>query len=314
MGRFMRNILLILLAAILVFGCLGGGDKANVTVPSKNVTIPGLPVIEENKTVSDGCVKASYSFSTIDDGTFSKTSKLVATVTCGGGKKLAVTLDGTEVDSETVSTNGTTTLTFDVVAIKEGTLKLKVVRGTETLLSRDWKVEPLGNSSIAGVGNDAVSYKEYRAMALDVENAVDVGQVKLYMKRLQSKTAPGNYIVVEIRKDSGNEPGSLVSSIKRPMTAVTMSDNWLKFDLASKTKLAPGRYWIVMKVEMTEEAETLVSDVANIHYTEVDRTENGNNYTKQMMLTVDSTTGKTTETRWEPLSYDRVYSIVMTSG
>ena len=138
-------------------------------------------------------------------------------------------------------------------------------------------------------------------------------RVKIYMKRLAYKTQPSTEIVVEVRSDDGGDPGSVVASVKRPINATTLSDNLINFDFATEPTLAPGRYWIVVRIEQTEDVN-LVSDTVNIHYVAVDRQAPGNGYTRQMMLDVDKASGFASETEWAPLSYDRVYSIVLTSA
>jgi len=261
----------------------------------------------------DVCEAPSYSFSTLEDGTFSKTTELVATVTCGGGKTLTASVDGEEVDSVTVESNATTPIGFDVVAIKVGTPKVTVESDGETILSRDWKVSPLGDSDTSGLEYDAISFKEWRAMAVDVENEIEAGRVRAYMKRMQSRTQPSTNIIVELRDDSGGNPGNLVASVKRPITVTTLTENWINFDFDPAPTLSPGRYWIVFKVEQTEEVK-LISDVTNIHYVAIDKQAEGNDYTMEMKLTVDEKTGEASETTWKELSYDRVYTIVLSSG
>lgn len=306
----MRNALLFILAAFLVSGCLLISDDEVEFVPPTEIPEGVVPDVIPD---GEGCEAPSYSFSSIDDGTFSQASELVATVTCGGGKKLTVTLDGEKVDSATIDTNATIPVKFDVVGIKDGTLKLVVDADGETVLSRDWEVIPLGDADTSGLEYDGVSFREWRAMAVDVENEVEAGQVRIYMKRMQYRTQPNTNIIVELRNDIGGKPGAPVASVTRPITVTTLTENWIKFDFDPKPTLSPGTYWIVVMVEQTEEV-TLVSDVTNIHYVSIDKQTEGNDYTKEMKLNVDEKTGEATETAWQELSYDRVYTIVLSSG
>jgi hypothetical protein len=118
---------------------------------------------------------------------------------------------------------------------------------------------------------------------------------------------------MEIREDDGGEPGSLVSSVKIPITEVTLTYNWIHFDFEPKAHLEEGRYWVVTKVEQTENVK-LVSDNVMLHYVMIDKYSPGNDYTLQMLLDVDEKTGFGIETSWEELSYDREYNIVVKSG
>lgn len=300
----MRYVLL-LLTAVLLFGCAGqapSGEQPSGIVPG----IPGTtPPAEE--------CSPSYSFSELEDGVLSQSTDLVATVTCAGGKRIAVKLDGAEATALIPETNATQPLTLTFGPKTDGTLTLTVEVDGQTVYSREWDVAPLGSADTSGVENDAVSFKEYRAMAVDVENSITPDRVRIFMKRLDSKTQAGTQILVEIRDDDSGNPGSLVAETRLPITATTLSDNWINFDFAEKPTLSPGTYWLVMKVEQTEGIST-VSDKVNIHYVTVDKQQPGNDYTRVMKLSVNEQTGEASETSWEPLPYDRVYSVVLTTG
>ena len=304
----MKKMLLFILAASLMLGCLGGEEAPST--PSANITLPG---IGDTTPSGPSCDSPSYSFSKLEDGTFGQETDLVATVTCAAGEKLVVSVDGVEVDSQTVTTNATTPLSFKAVGIKDGTPKLTVTSGSDTLLSKDWDVEPLGDDDTSGLGYDAVSFKEYRAMAVDVESTVEAGQIRIFMKRMQFRTMPDSEIIVEVREDDGGQPGSIVGSSTKPITATTLSENWIKFDFDPELTLDEGRYWMTVRVNQTEDTTTL-SDAVNIHYRTVDSQAEGNDYTAEMRLSVDEKTGVATETAWKELSYDRVYTMVIGSG
>ncbi len=300
----MKNFILLILAGLLVFGCTGPSAPSG-----GQPSVPGLPGTQPPA----AACSPSYSFSELQDGRLSDTATLTATVTCAAGKKIAVKLDGAEVASQTPATNATQPLQLEFGAPDDGTLKLTVEADGETVFSRDWNVVPLGSDDTKGLENDAVSFKEWRAMAVDVENTISPGRVRLFLKRIDFRTQPGTQIVVEIRDDDNGNPGDVVASVKRPINATTLSDNWLNFDFAEKPALQPGRYWVALRIDQTESI-SVVSDSINIHYVAVDKQSPGNDYTRQMMLDVDPKTGQGSETQWVPLSYDREYTIVLTSG
>jgi len=302
-----------LLAVMLAFGCFGcigsqllgnqpqGGNKS-VNLPS----IPGTtPPVEE-------CTP-SQTFSEPADGVLSQTTELVATVTCAAGKQIVVKVDGEPIVTTSVDTNATQPVKLDIPATKDGAHTLTVDIGGETLLSRDWNVQPLGNTEVKGLETDAISYKEWRAMAVDIGNPISAARVKAYLKTQQPMTHPDTNIVMEIRKDNGARPGDMVTSVRKTIKAVTQTYNWINFDLDPAQTLQPGRYWIVLKVEQTEDVN-LASDIVQLHYTTVDKTSPGNDHTKQMLLSVDTKTGLASEAQWQPLAYDKEYNIVLTTS
>lgn len=304
----MKNIILIVLAALLVFGCAGQQTPAAGNESEGGSILPmGGPEPSAEECTPD------YSFSDLDKGTFSKTTKLVATVTCAGGKDLVVSVDGKPVIETTVESNGTSPVEFAIPGVKDGTVKLTIDSDGETIFSRDWGVEPLGNSDTFGAGYDSFSFKKYVAMAFDIGTSVDVGQIKLFMKRQSSDVRESSNIILEIRKDSSGEPGSLVTSKKEPISVTTLSENWIRFDFDEKVNLKPGTYWVVLRVEQPEDV-ALATDAVTVHYTVIDRDLEGNDYTRQMNLDFDLKSGEVTETSWEPLSYDREPSIVLSYG
>jgi len=68
-----------------------------------------------------------------------------------------------------------------------------------------------------------------------------------------------------------------------------------------------------MKVDQTEE-RAITSDTVTVHHTPIDRDKPGNDYTRKMRLDADLKTGVVTETTWDPLSYDRIYNVVLAYG
>lgn len=297
------RLVLLLLSVALILGCTGQSGPSAPTGPSQP-SGPSAP--------ADACTP-EYSFSELKNSTFGGEETLAATVTCAAGETLTVKVDGNTVAKQRIADNSTTPVDFSVPASKDGTLKVTVETDDETLFSRDWEVEPMGNTDLFGTGYESFSFKEWVAMSFDIENEVELGQVKAYLKRQSSQTQPSTMIVMEVREDDSGEPGTLVTSVKRPITDTTLTANWLKFDLDSKEKLSKGTYWVVLKIDQTEDI-TLVSDVVTVHYAVIDRQVEGNDYTRRMSLDVDLKTGVASETSWDPLSYDREYNIILGYG
>ncbi len=301
----MRNVILLLLAAALLFGCTGGtqapGKPGGSGVPQIPGTAPSQPECSP-----------SYSFSELEAGTLSETSSIIATVTCADGKTLSLKVDGQEEESSTVSGNGTQPIKIEFFPRKVGTLKVSVESDSETLYSRNWSVNALGSEDHKGLEYDGVSFKEWRAMAVDVENPISPDRVRVFMKRISSKTQKGTEVVAELCKDNGGNPGSVIASVKRPINATTLTENWINFDFDSPPSLSAGRYWIVLRIEQSENVN-LISDVVNVYYVPGDKQSEGNTYTRQMLLDVDMVSGMASETSWQPLSYDRTYAIVLTT-
>jgi hypothetical protein len=297
------RLVLLLLSVILIFGCTGQGGPAAPSAPSQP-SGPSSPAAD--------CTP-DYSFSELEGSTFGGAESMVATVTCAAGETLTLKVDGETVAKQRIAGNSTTPVDFTVPALKEGTLKVTIENDNQTLFSRDWDVEALGNTDLYGTGYESFSFKEWVAMSFDIENEVELGQVKAYLKRQSSQTQPSTTIVMEVREDKSGEPGALVVSKKLPITDTTLTPNWLKFDLDNKETLEPGTYWVVLKIDQTEDI-TLVSDVVTVHYAVIDKEAEGNDYTKRMTLNVDLKTGIASESAWEDLSYDREYNIVLGYG
>ena len=299
------RIILLLLAAVLLLGCTGGEQKPE----EQTKPIIEIPTVEGP---AEECTP-DYSFSDLDDGVFSKDSSLVATVTCAGGKDLTLSIDGKVVQTTTIESNATTPVDFKVVGIQEGSHTVSVELDGEKIHSRDWDVDLLGHQDTLGANYDYVSYKEWLAIQMDIENSVEVGQVRIFMKRQNPKTLPTTSIVVQIAKDASGLPGAVVAEKKVPIADTTLSENWIRINLDEKAKLKPGKYWVVMKIEQTEEL-ALTSDIITVHYTPIDKDKPGNDYTRKMRLDADPKTGEATETSWEPLPYDRIHNIVLAYG
>ncbi len=300
----MRAIIVLILASLLVFGCMGGG-----TTPTGTGGTPATGEAQPPSGGGEACTPA-YSFSELADGVLSKETTLVATVTCAAGKSIVVKLDGAEAARASAQSNATSPLQLPIAPEKDGVVKLTVESDGTTVLSKDWAVAPLGSPDTKGLDYDAVSFREWRAMAVNVDNPISVGKVRVFMKRLQWNTQASTVIAVEIRKDSNGKPGDRVAGVESPINVTTLSDNWITFTFQNPPQLAAGRYWVAMKIKQTEDVK-LLSDVVQVHVVAVDRQAPGNAYTSQMLLSVNDVTGLASETSWTPLSYDRVYSITL---
>jgi hypothetical protein len=313
MGDNMRNIIVLLIAAMLIFGCaVPGGSKTGTQGTGGTGATQGGQGGTQGTQPAEECTP-SQTFSELEAGLLSKTTELTATVTCAAGKSLVVKVDGEPVVTQTVPSNATQEIKLGIPAEKDGKHTVTVELGGESLLSKEWSVKPLGMQEIKGLETDAVSFKEWRAVAVDVENAISAARVKAYLKTQQFRTQPNSHLLLEVRKDKGGEPGDIVTSVRKPISVVTQSDNWINFDFDPALELQPGRYWLVLKIEQTEEVN-LVSDLVQLHYVVVDKTASGNEHNKQMLLSVDTKTGMASESQWTPLTYDREYNIVLTTS
>lgn len=304
----MRAIVFII-AALLIFGCLGGGGETTGPIGGGGTTTPGGTGGTGGTTPTE--CSPDYSFYNISSGTLGHATTLSATVTCAAGKTVTVKLDGEVAATSMLEDNSTTTLNFALVPKKDGTVRITADSDSVSLLSKDWTVAPLGSADVKGPEYDSVSFKEWRAVAFTLDDTVSIANVRMYLKRIQSSTQPGTNIIVEIRADSGGNPGSrALASVVKPITVTTLSDNWLNFEFAKPPELARGKYWVVLRIEQTENVN-LISDNVQLHYVPVDKQTAGNDYTRQMVLSVDEKTGYASETSWTPLSYDRVYSLTI---
>ncbi|MFH1784956.1 MAG: choice-of-anchor R domain-containing protein [Candidatus Micrarchaeota archaeon] len=294
----MKNLILAL-AILLFFGCTG------------NTPVSDTPQLQLGPTIEECTL--DYTFSQISTVTLGETTDLIATIDCGAGETYIVKLDGVEVASATLSTNDTTVLNLGFAPSKDGTVQMTIENNGIIIQAKSLYVAPIGNNNTAGSDTDGVSFKEWRAVAIETDANITPARIRIYMKRLASSTDPNNMMVVELRADNNGNPGPLVSTVKKPTNAATLTENWINFDFAQQQEIPAGKYWIVMKVEQGEEKKP-VSDVFYVHYNTIDKNNPGNEYTKEMSLSVDSKTSIATETQWQPLSYNREYSIILTTS
>ncbi len=300
----MRNIILILLAAVLIFGCVSGPKAGAPNISSITANIPGAP--------PEACTQ-SQTFSALAPGILSETSELTATVACAGGQSIEVDVDGNPVTTKQVQTNDSQEVKLDIPATTDGSHTVTVQIGGQNVLSESWNVTPLGVQKIEGLETDAVTYKQWLAEAVDVGNQISVPRAEAVISTEQSSMQPKSTVVLEVRKDANGAPGDLVGSASDPMKTVTQSDNWITFDFSPALTLPPGRYWMVVKA-VQGTTPSLVTDILQLHYVTVDKTAAGNDYTRQMALSVDENTGAATQSTWQPLPYDKEYDMFLTTS
>lgn len=302
----MRYVAVFLLAAVLLLGCTGGGQQTGGQ-PSGS----GGGGSQQPPSGGGEACAPTYSFSDLQDGVLSQTSSLTATVTCGWNKTLTVKLDGSDVADVTLDTNATKPVTLEFYPRYDGNQKLTVESDGEVVFSRNWSVAALGNDDTKGLDYDSVSFKEWRAMAVNVGNPINLDRIRVFMKRIDYRTQPTTKVVIEVRgSDSNGMPGKVVDSVSVPVNVTTLTDNWATFKFDDKPALAPGKYWVVVKIDQSESVN-VVSDTVTVHYTAIDKTAPGNSYTAQMILNVDPKSGLASETQWAPLSFNRAYDIVL---
>lgn len=299
----MRALLILSICAVLLFGCAGGAPKPGGKTDGTGTSVPP----------SGGECEAKYSFSELPDGVLGQKAKVIATVTCGQNRTVALLLDSKTETSVLLESNAATPVELEFAPDKDGTMKLEITLDGETIFSRDWAVKPLGSDDTKGLENDAASFKEWRAMSVRLDEPIQAGKARLFLKRISEKTQPGTIIAVDLREDANGKPGAIIATSKKPINATTLSDNWITFDFPAKPTLSAGTKWIVLRVEQTEDV-SLVSDNVNLHYVTVDKQAEGNDYTRQMILDVDLKNGVATETEWTPLSYDRIYTVTLSAG
>ncbi|MEM2908745.1 MAG: hypothetical protein QW590_01800 [Candidatus Bilamarchaeaceae archaeon] len=320
MGDYVKNIFIILVASLLLFGCLeqfGAGTQSQATVSEGNAVPQESEKQEEVETQQtaqeerEECVPA-YTFSKLEKGTLSKETVLAVSASCASGKIISLHVDDEMVAQQTISTNNPAVLNFILVPKRDGTRTIEVRANNNIVYSSQWDVAPLGSMDTSGNKNDPASVKEKIATAFDIDSGITVKRIGAYMRRLYSNTLQNSYVVAEIRADSnGNPASSHVAKTRIPITTPTMSERWVWFNFENGVTLQPGRYWVVFGVE--QETENIVSDVVNIHYVAEDTTVPGNNYTRKMALEWDNNKRTYVETEWQPLSYDRRYAVVLSA-
>jgi len=307
----MKKLLLVLASALLIFGCISlpGGTSL-----PKNLSVPTVPNVTQaaNQSVTAPVVQTcspSYSFTDPSPAVLGGTGALSVSATCAANKAISVEVAGVSAGQSTVP-GDSAVLNFNLPASADGTVKVEVKSDGASIHSADWEVKPIGYSNTAGIDNDQVSIKNWKAVAFDVQNPISVKKAGAYLRRLQSMTLQGSTVIVEIRSDSGGAPGAVVSSGSLPITGVTMTPNWIYFPM--NAQLQKGRYWLVFKVDQAGSA--IVSDVVNIQYYSADKTKPGNQDHMKMDLQRNEDTQQWEETTWDTLAYDRNYAFSVSSS
>ena len=308
----MKRILFVIAAALLISGCVNvPGGLQNAT---KNLTVPTLPNASNvagavaNATQQPSC-SPSYSFSAPKAAVLSGTGSLSGTATCAANKVVTVYVNGVQVGQSTVS-GDPSQLNFDLAATMDGTNKVTVDSDGAEVYSADWTVSPIGYTTTAGTDNDQISVKNWKAVAFDVDNPITVKAVGAYLRTLQTSTLLNTSVVVDIRSDSGGNPGSVVATASLPITQVTMTPNWINFPVDAQ--LSKGRYWVVFRVD--QQASQLLSDSVNILYVTVDKGKPGDADHKKMDLVRNDQTETWDQTTWGPLAYARNYAFTVSAS
>lgn len=290
----MKRIFLVLMSMILIFGCIEQPSPgANVT--TGNLTAPTAPSVNQTTAPAKNCTP-SYSFTTLKTASLSGSGVLSVTASCAANKKLVVSINGKTAGASTIPSDSAI-VNFNLVASDDGTNKVVVKSDGNTVHSVTWSITSIGHFDTSGKDNDPISIKNWKAIALNVSNPIEVKQVSAYMKRLSSLTL-GSNIVLELRKDSAGEPGAHVANTSIPITKATLTPNWIYFPIDAS--LQKGRYWLVFKVDKE-------GDYVNIHYTPVDKQKKGNADHLYMDLVKNEIKQTWEQTKWGRLSFDRKY-------
>ncbi len=298
----MKKLILAFIVMLLVFGCIGiPGQQVNV--PLGNITVPKAPnVTVDNGTISVKTCDANYSVSSIVSTKLSGTQVLSVTANCASNKTIAVYVDDA-ISGQSVVPGESAILNFNIIATTEGMHKVEVKSDGQVVGSKSFNVTPIGYFNTVGTENDPVSINHVKALAFDIDSPISVKRVGAYMWRLESMTI-GSNIIAEIRKDSNGQPGDSVATSTLPIKVTTLTPNWIYFP--TDTQLAKGRYWLVFSVSKDNE-------YVNIKYTTNDKLKPGNANHLKMDLTKNEDLQIWEQTTWDPLSFDRSYSFIVSA-
>ncbi|MEM3422245.1 MAG: hypothetical protein QXF70_01510 [Candidatus Bilamarchaeaceae archaeon] len=304
----MKKVFLALLLAFLFFGCIqlpGTINKEKIDSIS-NVT----KEISETITVEEKCSPA-YSVVIPQKAKLGDLGTVKVKADCAYGATIAVYFDGVKIDEKKVS-GKSAELIFNLNFRQDGTKTVEVIANGSLIKKDNIIVDLLGNNETSGSKNDGFSVKEYIASGFEIKSDIEVRSIGIYVKRLYSNTLKNSYVVVEIRKDDNGVPASSsVAATYLPIEKIMMNEKWVWFNFKDSVRLAPGTYWVVLRVD--QENPNIVSDVANIHYIGDNPDKPASELVKRMVLKWNDQKQKHEETTWEPAAYDRIYSILLSS-
>lgn len=308
----MKNAILLLMAAtILLFGCTGPVQPQEQQQGGGAAQQPETGGQQEQPVEQEEQCEASYAFSKVPSMALSESATFTITATCAGGNELGLYLNDELAGSMRIPNNDPTVLNYEIVAKSDGPGSLVVKSDGETIYAEQITVAPMGSSDVSGTDYDQVSNKKWIAVAFEADNAMNLGSVSGYIKRLGSQTLEGSYVMAQIRRDDGGKPSANYLAVSDvPITEPTLSDNWIYFNFQDLT-LQPGKYWVVFSVE-TEEP-TIVSDAVTLHYVAKDKHRAAENNALQMDLAWNENSRLWEQSPWSQLSFYRSYSVVISS-
>ncbi len=309
----MKIIVFGLFLAVLLFsGCIQMPTPETINVTEgKTITDVG-GVVESVAGGGEQQCEPSYSATLPEKGKMGGQAVVSVTASCAKGKTVSAYLGSTKIAQQTINSDEATVVTLNMPLKSDGTGTLRVDVDGKMIAMGDIEVSPLGSDDTSGTKNNAFSIKEWIANGFEAQGDITVKSIGVYMRRLYSNTLQNSYVIIEVRPDDGNKPGDTVlATTYKPIEQITMNERWIWFNFDDAVELAEGKYWLVFRVD--QENKALVSDVANIHYVGEDTTKPAGWNIKKMQLEWDARQEKYLYTSWEPLSYDRAYSILISS-
>ncbi len=310
----MKKILLLIAAAMLVFGCVGapaGLQNATGASVSQVLNATGSSVSQALNTtgqMAGQCGAPSYSVSGPQSTTLSSSASITVIATCAANEIITVYVDGVQAGQSAV-TGDNATLEFNLVAAMDGTNNVTVDSDHTTVYSANWTVSPIGYTTAAGEDYDPISVSNWRAVAFEVSNPITVKMVTAYLMTQETVRLQNTTMIADIDSDSNGNPGSVIATGSVPMSQITMTPNWIGFPV--EAQLQPGRYWVVFHAGPPS---LLVSDDVNILYVTVSKNTVGDADHKQMNLVRDQQTQSWNATVWEPLAYARDYAFTVSAS
>ncbi len=294
---------------LLLWGCTTTSPPKADSNGTTTAKLPPVPSggAETQPTPSSSKCPPSYLFGEVANGTLGHTSHIVATVSCLAGKVVSVRVGDSTLVRMVVNTNDSQTIDLIFIPPKDGTFRLSVDLDGSEIYFQAFRVSPLGSVVTTGTSlYDSISRKEWRTLEFETAGPLTITRAKVYIQRLDGYPTEAN-MVLDIRGDNGGVPGSILATVRKPLSSATMTPNWIKFVLSQPLQIPAGKYWAVLRLEQT--GSPLSTDSYYVHYVVNDKQAEGNGYTRQMVLNVDRSGEILTETKWDPLSYDRTYQI-----
>ena len=286
---------------MLFFGCIGQ-QQTGPKVKEGDISLPVVGDIVEtaNKSIS-GC-EPEYTVTAPSSAALSSTVLVTVNAECAKGAEVEAFLDGASAGRATIPSDSAV-LNFNIIASKDKANQLEVHANGSSIHSSGLQVSAIGFTDTGGTDNDPISIKHWKAVSFTLDNKIEVKSVGAYLRKLAVLDL-GSDIVVEIRSDSYGEPGAVVATSRKPLLSVTMTPNWIYFPF--NASLDKGRHWVVFRLTK--------DDSVNIHYVAVDKLAQGNPDHMRMDLYKNEDLQKWEETKWERLSFDRRYAVIVSAA